>query len=87
METKQIDLLLQDYLDQFGELPPADMVISYYSDFYVELIKSAIQTGEKITPKILENTIGDMPYDVEESKEKSQPTKRPQDLIENDDEE
>lgn len=55
--------IIEQYIEMFGELPPADAVISYYDGFYIDLMEKAIKSEEKITGEILEKAIGNNPYD------------------------
>lgn len=62
--------IMAQYLEIFGDLPPRDIMISYDSDFYLDLIKKAIKTRKKITKEVFEKAIEGMPYDVVEEKPK-----------------
>ena len=57
------DAVIEKYVEIFGELPPADTVISYYDEFYINLMKDAINNKRPITPEILDKAIGEQPYD------------------------
>ena len=48
-----MDKVIKEYISVFGELPPADAVISYYDKFYQDLMKKAIKSGKKITAETL----------------------------------
>ena len=58
-----MDKVIKEYIGVFGELPPADVVISYYNDFYQDLMKKAIKSGKKITAETLEKAIDFKKYD------------------------
>lgn len=62
------DKIIEEYIRMFGKMPPADMVIDYYDDFYINLMKIAIHDREEITPEVLELAIGDKPYDRTEER-------------------
>ena len=62
------DELIEQYVKMFGDLPPADMVISYYDKIYLDLIEMAISDREPITPEVLEQAIGNKPYDRDSGK-------------------
>lgn len=55
--------IIKEYLEKFEKMPPNDEVISFYDDFYQDLMKKAIEKNEEITPEILEKAIGNKPYD------------------------
>ena len=52
-----MDKVIKEYIGVFGELPPADAVISYYDNFYQDLMKKAIKSGKKITAETLPQII------------------------------
>lgn len=56
--------LIEDYIKEFGELPPQDEVISYYDELYQNLFKEALEKGEKITAEKLESVIDLNKYDL-----------------------
>lgn len=58
-----MDQVIKEYIDVFGEMPPADAVISYYDNFYQDLMKKAIKSGKKITAETLEKSIDFKEYD------------------------
>ena len=62
------DKIIEEYIRTFGKLPPADAVIDYYDDFYINLMKLAINDKEEITPEVLEQAIGNKPYDRTEER-------------------
>lgn len=66
--------IIKEYLEKFEKMPPNDEVISFYDDFYQDLMKKAIEKNEEITPEILEKAIGNKPYDnkQEDIKEKEE---------------
>jgi len=66
--------IIKEYLEKFKKMPPNDEVISFYDDFYQDLMKKAIEKNEEITPEILEKAIGNKPYDnkQEDTKEKEE---------------
>lgn len=66
--------IIKEYLEKFKKMPPNDEVISFYDDFYQDLMKKAIEKNEEITPEILEKAIGNKPYDnkQEDIKEKEE---------------
>ena len=61
------DKIIEQYVEKFGEMPPADMVISYYDEFYQKLMKKAIEENKIISPEVLEEAIGNQPYDYDPS--------------------
>lgn len=58
-----MDKVIKEYIGVFGELPPADAVLSYYDNFYQDLMKKAIKSGKKITAETLEKAIDLKKYD------------------------
>lgn len=58
-----MDEIIEEYIKKFNELPPADIVISYYDDFYQDLMKKAIKDNKKITKETLEKAIDPKKYD------------------------
>lgn len=62
------DVIIEQYVKMFGELPPTDMIFSYYDENYQELMKDAIEKNKKITPETLDLFLDNKPYDVVESK-------------------
>lgn len=58
-----MDKVIEEYISVFGELPPADIVISYYDDIYQDLMKKAIKDNKKITRETLEKAIDPKKYD------------------------
>lgn len=69
--------IIQEYLIKFEEMPPMDAVISYEDDLYLNLMQEALKTGNPITPEMLENAIGNEPYDYvnEEGEDKMEEQK------------
>lgn len=61
---KDAEKIINDYIEQFRELPPRVVTISYYSDFYLDLMEKAIETGKEITPKVLDRALEKVPYDL-----------------------
>ena len=61
MEEKE--KIVEYYIETFGSLPPNDITIDYYDDFYQKLMIEAIETGKEITPDVLEEKINLNKYD------------------------
>lgn len=66
--------IINDYIEQFGELPPRVVTIDYYGDFYLDLMKKAVETGEEITREVLDEALEKVPYDLVQEDAKRTPT-------------
>ncbi|MCR5350794.1 MAG: hypothetical protein K6E20_07380 [Acholeplasmatales bacterium] len=51
------DILLMEYHNKFGELPPLEMCLSYNHPMYQKLMKQALKTGEPITAEQIDEYI------------------------------
>ena len=61
---KDAEKIINDYIEQFRELPPRVVTISYHNDFYLDLMKKAIETGEEVTREVLDKALEKVPYDL-----------------------
>lgn len=70
---KDAEKIINDYIEQFRELPPRVVTIDYYSDFYLDLMEKAVETGEEITREVLDGALEEIPYDLVQEDTKRTP--------------
>ena len=51
------NMLLMQYHNKFGELPPLEAMLSYNHPMYQKLMKQALETGEPITVEQIDEYI------------------------------
>ena len=49
MTTEEMDALIDEYVETFGEMPLVQYPQSIYSPIYIKLIKKAIRDGKPYT--------------------------------------
>lgn len=70
----EAEKIINDYIEQFGELPPRVVTIDYYGEFYLDLMKKAVETGEEITREVLDGALEETPYDLVQEDAERTPT-------------
>lgn len=59
------NMIINLYRDEFGDLPPQAIGISYSNDFYQELMADAIVRGAPITTEELDKALENIPHDID----------------------
>lgn len=57
--------LMNDYIKEFGELPPLVATKHYEDEFYQELYKKALESGKPITVEELDKALENEEYDID----------------------